>query len=209
VGQKQKKIDISIPKLDDFLHKVYIQIARKLYKNVYLFESGLRPLDIQKNQRELEILVQQAILDTVRESIPVEALLRAYMDETEEEEVKEEIKEIEIPDPNPAPSTSTSPPTTNTPSSTPSNTNTIPSIERKEEEKEPKQVQLDDLTFPELTKEPEPELEPQSVSMPITATVSVPAATVSVPAATVSVPAATVSWKEEDDILLGDIEILE
>ena len=37
VGQKQKKIDINIPKLDDFIHKCYVQVARKVYKNVYLF----------------------------------------------------------------------------------------------------------------------------------------------------------------------------
>ena len=35
VGQKQKKIDINIPKLDDFIHKAYINVARKIYKNVY------------------------------------------------------------------------------------------------------------------------------------------------------------------------------
>jgi len=93
VGQKQKKIDITIPKLDDFIHKVYINVARKLYKNVYLFELGIQPLQIQKNHRELEILVQECILNTVRESIPVEAILKAYMDETVEEDVVEEIKE--------------------------------------------------------------------------------------------------------------------
>ena len=93
VGQKQKKIDITIPKLDDFIHKVYINVARKLYKNVYLFELGIQPLQIQKNHRELEILVQECILNTVRESIPVEAILKAYMDETVEEDVTEEIKE--------------------------------------------------------------------------------------------------------------------
>ena len=32
VGQKQKKIDIDIPKLQDFVHKAYIEIARKIYK---------------------------------------------------------------------------------------------------------------------------------------------------------------------------------
>jgi len=94
VGQKQKKIDIVIPKLDDFIHKVYIHAARKIYSNVYLFELGIPPLQVQKNQRELELLVQEAILNSIRESIPVEALLRAYMDESEEVVVKEEIKEI-------------------------------------------------------------------------------------------------------------------
>ena len=93
VGQKQKKIDISVPKLDDFIHKIYINIARKIYKNVYLFQVNIEPLQIQKNHRELEIIVQECILNTLRESIPVEAILKAYMDETIEEDVIEEIKE--------------------------------------------------------------------------------------------------------------------
>jgi GTP:adenosylcobinamide-phosphate guanylyltransferase len=93
VGQKQKKIDIVIPKLDDFIHKVYINVARKVYKNVYLFEINIQPLQIQKNYRELEIIVQECILNTLRENIPVEAILKAYMDESVEEDVIEEIKE--------------------------------------------------------------------------------------------------------------------
>ena len=99
VGQKQKKIDITIPKLDDFIHKVYINVARKVYKNVYLFELNVPPLQVQKNYRELEIIIQECILNAVRESIPVETILRVYMDETVEEDVVEEIKEqiIETP----------------------------------------------------------------------------------------------------------------
>ena len=93
VGQKQKKIDINIPKMDEFIHKTYINVARKVYKNVYLFEVGIQPLQIQKNYREIEIIVQECILNTVRESIPVESILKAYMDETVEEDVVEEESE--------------------------------------------------------------------------------------------------------------------
>ena len=99
VGQKQKKIDIDVPKLDDFVHKVYITIARKVYKNVYLFEANIPPLQKQKNHRELEIIIQECILNTIRESIPVEAILRAYMDETVEEDVQEEIVEQLVDEP--------------------------------------------------------------------------------------------------------------
>jgi hypothetical protein len=99
VGQKQKKIDINIPKLDDFIHKTYINVARKLYKNVYLFETNIPPLTIQKHYRELEIIVQECILNTLRESIPVESILKAYMDETVEEDVIEEVKEQIIEEP--------------------------------------------------------------------------------------------------------------
>jgi hypothetical protein len=99
VGQKQKKIDINIPKLDDFIHKVYVNVARKVYKNVYLFEINIPPLQIQKHNRELEIIIQECILNTLRESIPVEAILKAYMDETVEEDVIEDIKEEIITEP--------------------------------------------------------------------------------------------------------------
>lgn len=99
VGQYQKKIDINIPKLEDFIHKIYINVARKIYKNVYLFEIKISPLEVQKNNRELELIIQECILNTVRDSIPVETILKAYMDETCEEDVIEEIKEkpIELP----------------------------------------------------------------------------------------------------------------
>ena len=93
VGKKQKKIDINIPKLDDFIHKCYINVARKMYKNVYLFDLNCQPLQVQKNNRELELIIQECILNAVRDSIPLESILKAYMDETVEEDVIEEIKE--------------------------------------------------------------------------------------------------------------------
>jgi len=80
-SQKQKKIDIDIPVIDDFIHKVYVISARKIYKNVYLFEKDIPPLQIQKNNRELEIIIQECILNTIRDSIPIENILKAYMDE--------------------------------------------------------------------------------------------------------------------------------
>jgi hypothetical protein len=101
VGQKQKKIDISIPKIDDFIHKVYIMTGRKVYKNAYLFQVNIEPLQMQKNGRELEIIVQESILNTIRESIPVESILKAYMDESVEEDITEEVKEEIIHEPIP------------------------------------------------------------------------------------------------------------
>jgi len=95
VGNKQKKIDISIPKLDSFIHKVYINVARKVYKNVYLFERNISPLMIQRNQRELEVMVQECILAAIRDSIPTEEIIRAYTDESVEQEEEVIIENIE------------------------------------------------------------------------------------------------------------------
>ena len=87
VGQKQKKINIDIPPIDKFIHQIYINTARKLYTNIYLFEKDVYPLQMQRNNRELEILIKEAILFTIRDNIPVEQILRSYMEETEEQEV--------------------------------------------------------------------------------------------------------------------------
>lgn len=97
VGNRQKKIDIAIPKLDIFLHKVYINVARKVYMNVYLFEKNITPLQIQKHSRELEIIVQECILTAIRESIPTEDIIKAYMDESVELEEEVIIENIENP----------------------------------------------------------------------------------------------------------------
>ena len=115
VGTRQKKIDISIPKLNDFLHKAYINVARKIYKNAYLFDKNASPLTQQKHGREFEIIVEECILKTIRDSIPTEAIVRAYLDESveQEEEIVEEIvdekgeskeaEEVEIKEPEPPP----------------------------------------------------------------------------------------------------------
>ena len=97
VGNKQKKIDISIPKLDHFIHKVYVHVARKLYMNVYLYEKNLTALQKQKNMRELELLIQECILVTIRESVPTEDIIKAYMDESEEQEEEVFIESVKEP----------------------------------------------------------------------------------------------------------------
>lgn len=98
VGSKQKKVDIDIPSLNDFIHNVYINSARKLYSNVYLFELNLSPLATQKHNREIEQLVKECILDTVRSNIPIENILQVYLDESMEEDVQVEVKEEIISD---------------------------------------------------------------------------------------------------------------
>jgi hypothetical protein len=97
VGMQQKKIDIDIPSLSIFLHKTYINVARKIYTNIYLFEKDILPLQIQKNNRELELIIKETILNTVRDNIPVENILRAYLDETEEQNVEVEERQEIIP----------------------------------------------------------------------------------------------------------------
>tara|TARA_R110002012_G_scaffold14830_2_gene60440 strand:- start:9002 stop:10009 length:1008 start_codon:yes stop_codon:yes gene_type:complete len=90
-NNQSKKIDIDIPQFNAFLHNVYINIARKLYSNIYLFQVDISPLEQQKNNREFENIVQISIMNTIRDNIPIDQLLKQYMDETQELDVEERI----------------------------------------------------------------------------------------------------------------------
>jgi hypothetical protein len=83
-GKSQKKIEINIPKLPNFIHSVYINISREMYSNVYLFDPTLPSLVVQKNKERIKEIIRQTILNTIRDNIPVEQLLKAYLDETTE-----------------------------------------------------------------------------------------------------------------------------
>jgi hypothetical protein len=88
VGTKQKKVNINVPNLEEFIHKVYINAARKIYTNVYLFETNVSSLKLQRNARDLEVLIRECVVQTIRENIPVEELLKLYMTETIEDVVE-------------------------------------------------------------------------------------------------------------------------
>ena len=102
VGKTQKKLKIDIPNLKDFIHKVYINCGRQLYTVIYLFENDVQPIMKQKNKKDVEEHVKTCILNSIRESIPVEEILRAYMDESTDllanvnkEIIKEEVVQEE------------------------------------------------------------------------------------------------------------------
>ena len=93
-SNQAKKIDIDIPDFTLFLHNVYINIARKLYSNIFLFQLDISPLEQQKNNREFETIVQTCIMNTIRDNIPIDHLLKQYMDETQEMDVAKEERII-------------------------------------------------------------------------------------------------------------------
>ena len=72
---------------------MYINGARKIYTNIYLFEKNISPLQIQKHRRELEMIIREEVLNAIRENVPVEHILKVYLDETVEDDIEVEEKE--------------------------------------------------------------------------------------------------------------------
>jgi hypothetical protein len=93
-GNRQKQLNVSIPKLDTFIHRAFIKSAGHAYRNAYLFEKEVSELKYKRNMHDLEVLVHRAILDAVRENIPEEEIIRAFLDENYEFEEEVVIEHV-------------------------------------------------------------------------------------------------------------------
>ena len=88
---KQKKLQITIPKLEHFLHRTLTECARHLWTNTYLFSTGTS-LERQKNMRQIEGLITEGIQQGIRTMLPVKSILREYlaMEDSELEDNEED-----------------------------------------------------------------------------------------------------------------------
>ena len=94
LSTKQKKLQITIPKLDHFLHRVLSDCARQLWTNVFLF-ADTSSIEKQKNFRQVAELLRESVLQAIRGMLPVKNILREYLheDDDEEEQQQSSMKE--------------------------------------------------------------------------------------------------------------------
>lgn len=91
VGAKPKHIELDPPDFERFIHKVYCECGRKMWTHAYLFRTDVNDIDFQRNMHECEKIIRDAVICTIRATLPVENILRAYIEEAEEIRVEEEI----------------------------------------------------------------------------------------------------------------------
>lgn len=86
INTKQKKLQLTIPKLDHFLHRTFRVVGRLLWSHIYLFLEEGTKVEQQKNIIQMGNLVQEGIQQSIRELLPVKSILKEYMNDEEEEE---------------------------------------------------------------------------------------------------------------------------
>jgi len=92
-SNKKKNINLKIPKIHNFIHKCYINTAREFWKYTYLFNETNNKLEVQKNMKQLEDIIKQSILLTIRKLLPVYDILKEYLMENVEETLDESSDE--------------------------------------------------------------------------------------------------------------------
>jgi hypothetical protein len=92
-SKPRRKINITVPKPDHFMHRTMSECSRLLWSNVYLFSENASSLDKQKNMNEVNRFLEEGILQAIRNLLPVKSILRDSLQEEDEGEVKlEEVK---------------------------------------------------------------------------------------------------------------------
>ena len=79
-NQNFTKINVTIPKTSNFIHKTYINIARELWKNPYLFNENIPGHEYQRNSKEIENIIKQSIETTIRKLLPVKEILKEHLE---------------------------------------------------------------------------------------------------------------------------------
>jgi hypothetical protein len=97
LSTKQKKLQITIPKLDHFLHRTLTECARLLWSNTYLFSPGAPAIERQKNLRQIETFLNDGVLQGIRTMLPVKSILKEYLRDEGDEEEEETVSSTPAP----------------------------------------------------------------------------------------------------------------
>ena len=73
-------VDVTIPKTINFIHKTYINVAREIWKNPYLYNENINASEYQQNMRTVELIIKESIETTIRVLLPIKEILKQHLD---------------------------------------------------------------------------------------------------------------------------------
>lgn len=91
-GKRKSKIQVHIPTPTHFIHKCYIECAKEIYKNPYIFDMSLSLSSKEKHQnlRDSLILIDNGIHSAIRQLLPISDLLEQNFNSDDEDDSEEE-----------------------------------------------------------------------------------------------------------------------
>ena len=102
-AKPRRKIQITVPKPDHFMHRTLSECSRLLWSNIYLFNDSVSSLDRQKHMNDVNRFLEEGILQAIRNLLPVKSILRDSLQDDEDDSVQIQSgdKESEPPAPEP------------------------------------------------------------------------------------------------------------
>jgi len=86
-AKPRRKINITVPKPEHFMHRAMSECSRLLWSNIYLFSDSVSSLDRQKNMNEVNRFLEEGILQAIRNLLPVKSILRDSLQEEDDDAI--------------------------------------------------------------------------------------------------------------------------
>jgi len=99
----ERKHSIKLPKDIDFqrfIHFAYIETAKSIYENPYLFYHKFSVFDVKKNQRDARDTIKTSIHEAIRKLLPLQYILKEYLVEESSSKPQEQDFDKSISDAN-------------------------------------------------------------------------------------------------------------
>jgi len=87
-AKPRRKINITVPKPEHFMHRALSECSRLLWSNVYLFSDSGSSLDQQKNTTSVNKFLEEGILQAIRNLLPVKSILRDSLQEDDDDGIQ-------------------------------------------------------------------------------------------------------------------------
>ena len=92
LSNKNKKVQITVPKLNHFVHRSLIECGRQLWGSVFLFQADLPSIEKQKKHREIEMLLREGISIAISGLLPIKSILKDNIPDNGEDDDEEDEK---------------------------------------------------------------------------------------------------------------------
>ena len=79
LSSNNKKVEITVPKVEHFLFKVLCETSKLLWGSTYLFRDGISPIEKQQNYRTIENILNEGVLLAIRNLVPVKSILKSFV----------------------------------------------------------------------------------------------------------------------------------
>ena len=81
-NKKNKRINLTIPKPETFVHKCYIEAAREFWKSPCMFDKRVSNFEQQRNNKYCEEIISVCIQETIRKLLPLKYILKESLGES-------------------------------------------------------------------------------------------------------------------------------
>lgn len=92
--KKNQSFELDVPNGPHFIHKVYIECARKFWRYPYLLHTEFSNLELQRNLLQSETFIKECVEETIRKLLPVRYVLKECLgdDYNDDEDSEEDIR---------------------------------------------------------------------------------------------------------------------